>query len=108
MTIFEQLRALRAAQKTLLPFLQTSVDLDILLEIGHAEESGRPLGITDLFHAEFAPPATISRRLLRLKNLGVVTQRRLRDNHRRSELRLKRAVSKNCAQILRLFAHGQA
>jgi hypothetical protein len=97
--IFQRLSKLRAQQKRLLPFLASPVDFDIVLMVGLAYESGRPLGTTNLFAAGFAPTATISRRLRRLKNVGAIKERRCNEDARRIELELSPAVTRSLRRL---------
>lgn len=98
--VFRKLSKLRSYQKEALPFLVTTVDLDIVLTIGLAHESGEPIGTMTLFSKGFAPTATISRRLRRLKRAGAVTEKRSPSDARRIELRLSPAVSRNLHRLL--------
>lgn len=97
--IFQRLSKLRSQQKKLLPFLASPVDFDIVLMVGLAHESGRPLGTTNLFAAGFAPSATISRRLRRLKSVGAIKERRCADDARRVELELSPAVARSLRRL---------
>lgn len=74
MKIFSALRRFRALQRNRLPFLKTIVDLDLVIEISHAQESGDPITLKQLFIAQIGPAATVQRRLARLKKQGVVQQ----------------------------------
>ena len=91
---FDKLRKLRTFQRKLFPAIKTATDLDIVLEVGCAQESKRALGTKALFQANLGAPATISRRLERLKRLRVVEQRAAPDDRRRKHIIL-------CAPILR-------
>lgn len=98
--IFRKLSKLRSYQKQTLPFLASTVDLDIVLMIGLSQESGRPIGTTTLFAAGFAPSATVSRRLRRLKDLGAVTEKRSTADARRIELRLHPTVLRRLSRLM--------
>lgn len=74
MKIFSALRRFRALQRSRLPFLKTIVDLDLVIEISHAQERGDPITLKQLFVAQIGPAATVQRRLARLKKQGVVQQ----------------------------------
>ena len=100
--LYTKLSKLRACQKESLPFLVSTVDFDILLAIGRAQESGRSLGTTDLFAAGFAPTATISRRLRRLKDAGAVTERPSSTDRRRIEWQVSPGVSRRLRRLARL------
>jgi DNA-binding MarR family transcriptional regulator len=86
MPLFGKLKALRALQSRLLPAIRTSTDLDIILEVGAAQESNRSIGTKALFKARLGAPATISRRLERLRKLRVVEQQVAADDRRRKYL----------------------
>jgi hypothetical protein len=98
--IFRKLSKLRAHQKQTLPFLASSVDVDIVLMIGLSQESGKPIGTTTLFAAGFAPSATVSRRLRRLKDVGAITEKRSAADARRIELRLHPTVLRQLGRLL--------
>jgi DNA-binding MarR family transcriptional regulator len=101
MGIFSDLRRLRQAQKRIAPFLRTLEDLDIVLEIGAAQEARDPIGTNLLLAAKVAPRATVSRRLARLKKLGVVRQRPVSEDRRRSQLLLDASVKSAFENMLR-------
>jgi len=86
MSVFEKLRGLRHLQRRLLPALRTAADLDIVLELGYREDRTRPLGTKALLALNLGAPATISRRLSRLKKLGIVSARSAPGDGRRHNL----------------------
>jgi hypothetical protein len=98
--VFRKLSQLRSRQRETLPFLESTVDLDIVLMIGLSQETGRPIGTTTLFAAGFAPSATVSRRLRRLKDAGAVTEKRSVEDARRIELRLHPTVLRRMSRLL--------
>lgn len=63
-------------------------DFNVVLEIAYHEELGRPLNLKQLFLLGAAPASTVQRRLRRLKRLGVIEQRRSRDDRRAVEIKL--------------------
>ena len=72
-------RALTAAsefRRHHLPFVQTLDDLDLVREIGLNQAAGHPIALKALFLKGNGSVATIQRRLIRLKRLGVVAQER--------------------------------
>ncbi len=75
MAIFTRLKRLRQFQRTRLPHLRSIEDFDIVLEVGAAQEYGRPATPKQLAVSGIAPPATIYRRLGRLSALGVIARR---------------------------------
>lgn len=103
MGIFNKLRAARMLQKKTLPFLETVLDWDIIIEVGGAQESQQLLGISGLFAADIGASATISRRLTRLKELGVVRERRVIDDKRKRALVLHPSISRRLNNLVRLW-----
>ena len=83
MKLFAALRKIRDFQKLQLPFIQSLVDFDIIIEIGYAEEEKKPLTPKHLFLLELGSVTTVRRRLARLIEQGVIT-RRANANDRRS------------------------
>jgi DNA-binding MarR family transcriptional regulator len=71
-----------------LPFLQTLEDQDLLREIGFNEAVRRPIGLKQLLMRGIASPATVQRRLNRLKRLGMVAQSRAAHDKRVAKLTL--------------------
>jgi DNA-binding MarR family transcriptional regulator len=73
-------------------------------EIGYRQAAGRPITLSELMLLGIASVPTIQRRLRRLRELGVVLQRRCRDDRRAVELLLApkviRAIA-GCEELLR-------
>jgi DcmR-like sensory protein len=88
MHVFAQLHALSEFRRRHLPFLKTLEDQDLVREIGHYQALGAPMTLKQLLQAGLTSPATLQRRLSRLKQLGVVQERRSRDDGRALELTL--------------------
>lgn len=88
MGTFSTLRQIRHLQRRSAPYIRTLEDLDIIVEIGAAQDERRPIGTSGLVAAKLAPRATLSRRLARLKKLGIVRQQSVEDDKRRSQLLL--------------------
>ena len=88
MRVFERLRALRIYEKQHLSFLRTIEDHNLIREIGYHQVEGAPLTLKRLFLLDVGSVATIQRRLRRLKQLGVVHQRRSAADGRAIELTL--------------------
>jgi chromosome segregation and condensation protein ScpB len=86
--VFEQLRALRVYEKQHLGFLRTIEDHDLVREIGYYQAEGKPLTLKQLFLLDVGSVATVQRRLRRLKQLGIVHQRRADHDGRAVELTL--------------------
>jgi len=94
--VFERLRALRVFEKQHLGFLRTIEDHNLVREIGYHQAEGRPLTLKQLFLLDVGSVATVQRRLRRLKQLGIVQQRRSAADRRAVELRLT-------AKAMRIF-----
>ena len=88
MRVFERLRALRVFEKQHLGFLRTIEDHNLVTEIGYHQAEGRPLTLKQLFLLDVGSVATVQRRLRRLKQLGIVHQRRADHDGRAVELTL--------------------
>jgi len=85
MKLFAALRKRREFERLELPFLKSLIDLDIIIEIGYAEEQKQPLTPKQLFLLNLSSSTTVRRRLARLVEQGVVT-RRTNAKDRRSEV----------------------
>ena len=97
MRVFERLRALRIFEKRHLGFLKTIEDHNLVTEIGYHQAEGKPLTLKQLFLLDVGSVATVQRRLRRLKQLGIVHQRRSPLDGRAVELSLT-------PKCIRLFA----
>ena len=76
MRVFERLRALRIFEKQHLGFLRTIEDHNLVREIGYHQAEGKSLTLKQLFLLDVGSVATVQRRLRRLKQLGIIHQRR--------------------------------
>lgn len=74
--VFHRLQAIREFEKRQLAFLETVEDLDILVQIGLRQETGSALTLKELLLLGIGSPATVQRRLRRLRQHGVVQQER--------------------------------
>jgi hypothetical protein len=72
MGLFAGLRKMREMEKQQLPFLNSIVDFDIVIEIGYAEELGKPLTLKQLSLCSIGSLSTIRRRLSLLVDRDVV------------------------------------
>ena len=88
MRLFERLRALRTFEKQHLGFLSSVEDHHLIVEIGYHQAKGRPLTLKQLFLLDVGSVATVQRRLRRLKELGLIQQRRAASDRRAVELTL--------------------
>jgi DNA-binding MarR family transcriptional regulator len=86
MRVFERLRALKEFEKQHLKALATLEDYDLVREIGYHHELGTPLSLKQLFLLDVGSLATVQRRLRRLRQLGVIQQRRSQGDRRAVEL----------------------
>jgi DNA-binding MarR family transcriptional regulator len=86
-----------------LPFLKTLEDQDLMREIGIAQTIGRPITIAKLLSREIASPATVHRRLGRLRRLGIVEQRTAKHDRRILHLTLSPIARKLHARWARQF-----
>lgn len=80
---FEKLRTASVNRRTMLPFIRTLRDHDILVAIGAADENGAPLGFKQLVLLELAPPTTLQRRLNALVGNRTIRRSALRGDGRR-------------------------
>jgi hypothetical protein len=101
MLLVTSLHALRMRQKASLPFLESAEDLDIVLEIGRAQEAGSAIGVNSLLSKRLGSPATIMRRLLRLRQLGVIKERPVRGDARRRDLFIAAAARRRLETFAR-------
>jgi DNA-binding MarR family transcriptional regulator len=74
--VFHRLRAIREFEKRQLAFLETVEDLDILVQIGLRQETDAALTLKELLLLGIGSPATVQRRLRRLRQHGVIQQER--------------------------------
>jgi hypothetical protein len=95
MRLFEKLRVLRAFEKQNLDFFSTVEDHHLIGEIGYYQSKGKPLTLKQLFLLDVGSIATVQRRLRRLKELGLVQQRRSATDRRTVEL----SLSPKCIRI---------
>jgi DNA-binding MarR family transcriptional regulator len=86
MKLFTGLKKIRDFERQHLPFLKSIVDLDIVIEIGYAEEQGQPLTLKQLFLLNIRSRTTVRRKLRRLIDQGIVIRRKLASDNRASLL----------------------
>jgi len=101
--VFERLRALRTFEKQHLGFLRTIEDHNLVREIGFHQAEGVPLTLKQLFLLDIGSVATVQRRLRRLKQLGVIEQRKSSDDGRAIELTLSAKTIKAFEKCEPLF-----
>lgn len=76
MKIFTAWRKVRDFERARLPFLNSVIDFDIVIDIGYAEEEGKPLTLKQLLLLMPSSRTTVRRRLARLIRQGIIMQRR--------------------------------
>jgi len=86
MKLFAALRKIREFERTQLPFLESIVDFDIVIEIGYAEEEQHPLTLKQLLLLNLSSRTTVRRRLAELIQQGIVRRRRNAEDQRSSLL----------------------
>jgi DNA-binding MarR family transcriptional regulator len=86
MRLFAALRKIREFERTQLPFLESIVDFDIVIEIGYAEEEQHPLTLKTLLLLNLSSRTTVRRRLAQLIEQGIVRRRRNANDQRSSLL----------------------
>jgi DNA-binding MarR family transcriptional regulator len=104
MLVFEKLRARTAFEKQHLPQLKTLEDHRLVHEVGYHQSQGRPLTLKQLFLLDTGSIATVQRRLRRLKQLGVIQQRRSATDRRAVELTLSPKYQRLFARYGQLLA----
>jgi hypothetical protein len=86
MGLFAGLRKMREMEKLQLPFLNSIIDFDIIIEIGYAEELGKPLTLKQLSLCSIASLSTIRRKLSLLVERDIVFRRRHVTDNRTTHL----------------------
>lgn len=74
MKLFAALRKIREFERLQLPFLNSLIDFDIIIEIGFAAEQKQPLTPKQLFLLHLGSLTTVRRRLTKLVDQGIVTR----------------------------------
>ena len=86
MKLFTGLRRLRELQRNHLPFIQSILEYDIVIEIGFAEELGRPITLKRLFLMNISSPSTVRRKLSQLVRDGTIIRQKTANDQRTSVL----------------------
>jgi DNA-binding MarR family transcriptional regulator len=94
MKIFAAWRKVREFERARLPFLTSVIDFDIIIEIGYAEEQGKPLTLKQLLLLIPSSRTTVRRRLEKLVAQGVVIQRKSASDQRANVLTISPASLK--------------
>ena len=82
MKLFTGLRKIREFERLQLRFLKSTVDFDIVIEIGYAEEEGQPLTLKQLLLLNLCSRTTVRRKLARLVEQGVIVRRKHANDQR--------------------------
>jgi DNA-binding MarR family transcriptional regulator len=98
MKLFTGLKKIREFERQHLPFLKSIVDLDIVIEIGYAEEQEQPLTLKQLFLLNIRSRTTVRRKLRRLIDQGIVMRRKHTNDHRASLLTISASSVKLLAK----------
>jgi hypothetical protein len=86
MKLFSGLKKIREFERLQLPFLKSVTDFDILVEIGYAEEQGKPLTLQRLFLLNVSSRTTVRRKLAKLIEQGIMSRRKHAKDQRTSLL----------------------
>ncbi len=86
MKLFTGLKKIREFERLQLPFLKSIVDFDIVIEIGYAEEKGKPLTLKQLFLLNISSRTTVRRKLATHIDQGIVMRRKHANDQRASLL----------------------
>src|SRR5690348_613901 len=97
--VFERLRKLRECRLACGPGLEDSLSFEIAVEVGHAQDRALPLSLKQLLRLDIASAATVQRRVARLKELGLVLERRAAGDGRVLELTLSPAAQRRFARL---------
>ena len=108
MQLFTGLKKIREFERTQLPFLKSLVDLDIVIEIGYAEEQDQPLTLKQLFLLNISSRTTVRRKLTRLIEQGIITRRKHANDHRATVLTISsssvKLLGKYCSALTSICA----
>lgn len=111
MKLFAALKKVRTFERLRLPVLSSLTDFDILIEIGYAEEAGRPLTAKQVLLMDLGSRSTVRRKLSRLADRGIVRRLKNKDDQRSSLLSISPSSQKLLARygslIASVFASGQ-
>lgn len=103
-TVIARLRQLRQAQRQNQPIIESLEDLDIVLEIGTAQEQGQLVCAKHLLATNLGAPATVRRRLERLVQGGIVSKTKNYRDSRVADLRLSTATVNEFNRLGRTLA----
>jgi DNA-binding MarR family transcriptional regulator len=100
MKLFTGLKKIREFERLQLPFLKSVIDLDILIEIGYADEQGQPLTLKQLFLLNVSSRTTVRRKLDKLIEQGIVVRRKHAKDRRASLLFISSSTVKLLAKYV--------
>ena len=72
--LFAGLKKKREFERQQLPYIESLIDFDIIIEIGYAQEQKQTFTPKQLFLLKVASDATVRRRLAKLTEKGIVTR----------------------------------
>ncbi len=90
----------RELERSHFPALEQLEDFDLVIAIGHHQLRGAALSLKSLVELRIGSPATVQRRLKRLKDLGFVVQSRSAQDHRSQLLSLHPSVLARVVELL--------
>jgi len=94
MKLFTGLKKIREFERLQLPFLESLIDFDIVIEIGYAEEQDQPLTLKQLFLLNISSRTTVRRKLAKLIEQGIVTRRKHAYDQRAAVLTISSSTQK--------------
>ena len=100
MKLFAALRKIREFERSQLPFLESIIDFDLVIELGYAEEQQQPLTLKQVFLLNLSSRTTVRRRLARLIEQGIVRRRKNANDQRSSLL----TISPSSLKLLGIYA----
>jgi hypothetical protein len=103
MGVFAALQKTRGFRRRHLPFIESCEDVDLVLEIGHRQELGKPLSMKELQLMGLVSVPTLQRKLRRLREAGVVQVRKSPKDGRAVELALSPKVLRAYAKYVELI-----
>jgi hypothetical protein len=86
--LFAGFKKLRDYERAQLPFVRSIHDFDMIIEIGYAEEQGKPLTLKQFFLLSLCSRSTCRRKLASLVSQGVVIRHTHVNDGRSTTLRI--------------------
>lgn len=94
MKLFTGLKKIRDFERGELPFLNSVIDFDIVIEIGYEEEHHRPITLKRLYLLDICSRGTMRRKLSALIGRGIVVRCEHPTDKRASLLAISPAIVK--------------